>query len=995
MSNNRIRIKRRLKGSTETTLPDLYTGELAYDEIKGKLYIGESDNGTVNPKEIGGSGWLVPSVTGISPLRDGTGANGTWNIDISGNAATVTSGVYRSYTLTAGSGLQGGGNFSINRSFNIGQGDGISVTSDHIAVDHTVVRTSGSQNISGVKTFSSGILVSTTGLSLDGSPFDFVGPDGNGIYVPSGTIRTNNLRVDGWLTIGTKLDILAAAEVLARGPINYKANKFIFESGIGIFTQGLFVGPTGSLTGVSLSGHKHVWTDITDFCSGVNSCVDTPLLGGSGLVLNYSDPNLSIDIGQGDGISVSSDSVSVNNTVLRTTGNQIIGGSKTFNNGSVTTVGIATNLNGTGNLVFADGSQNAYLRWDGTNNKLIFDSALIGAEFSINKTLNYKVPSTGNSAIIIPVFTGGDPTASAQAIAGRGLSDFKTDLQLNNVTNYSQIKKLDSSTQGYIPVWSGSSGDQLSYGYDISTDLSVNNSSFYIARADATKSYIDNIVGANNAMIFKGTLGSGGTIESLPTTYNTGWAYRIITAGTYAGKVCEVGDLIIAIVTRSGSGNVDSDWTVAQGNTDGTVIGPANSTQNNFALFNDSTGKVIKDAGFGTGTFALSTRTITPGSGLYGSTALNLTSDRTLNIGRGDGILVGEDIISVDSTVVRTTGNQTIYGDKTYYTTSTSFSTDSDGPIFELSYGSDTKTTAYNFLELKSRVGGAPAPPLFEVMATSELTDIGVEVAIGVITSGFWRASTIETNRGGTGKTSYSNGQLLIGSGTSLHANTLSAGTGITITNAAGSITISASLSGYYASGIVIANQIANTIASFDSNKNVVSLSTGTYPSLSELTYVKGVTSSIQDQLNIKVSGAGTGSATSGYLPRWISNSGIANSEIYQYSNSGIGIGTTAPSGKLHVAGDTYVSGMFYYRQVGGGWTIPAAAVHGHASNAIFSSDGLNIPFNNLDGIAEAISMQITEPTWNGGSILRRSDANDSFVFTNTLYNITIDCGTF
>lgn len=993
MSNNRIRIKRRLKGSTETTLPDLYTGELAYDEIKGKLYIGESDNETVNPKEIGGSGWLVPSVTGICPLRDGTGAYGTWNIDISGNANTVTSGVYRNYTLTAGSGLQGGGNFSINRSFHIGQGDGILVSADYVAVDDTVVRTTGNQNIGGVKTFSSGILVSTTGLSPNGDPFDFVGPDGNGIYVPSGTIRTNNLRVDGWLTVGTKLDILAAAEVLSRGPINYKADKFIFESGIGIFTQGLFVGPTGSPTGVSLSGHKHVWTDITDFCSGVNSCVDTPLVGGSGLVLNYSDPNLSIDIGQGDGISVSSDSVSVNNTVLRTTGNQTIAGAKTFNDGSVTTVGIATNLNGTGNLVFADGSQTAYLRWDGANNKLIFDSALIGAEFSINKTLNYKVPSTGNSAIIIPVFTGGDPTASAQAIAGRGLVDFKTDLQLNNLTNDAQIKKLDSSTQGYVPVWSGSNGDQLSYGYDISTNLTTSNSSSYLVRADAAKSYIDSVAAANNAMIFKGTLGTGGTIESLPTTYSIGWAYRIITAGTYAGKVCEIGDLIIAVESRSGSGNLDSDWTVAQGNTDGTVIGPANSTQNNFALFNDSTGKVIKDAGFGTGTFALSTRTITPGSGLYGSTALDLTSDRTLNIGRGDGISVGEDIVSVDDTVVRTSGNQTIYGNKTYYTTSTSFNTDVDGPIFELDYGSSTTTTAYDFLQLKSRAGGSATPPLFQAMVTSEIID-NVEVAMAVITSGFWRASTIETNRGGTGKTSYANGQLLIGSGTSLHANTLSAGTGITITNAAGSITISASLSGYYSSGIIVANQTANTIASFDSNKNIVSLNTGTYPSLTELSYVKGVSSNLQNQLDIKVSGAGTGSASSGYLPRWISNSGIANSEIYQDSNSRIGIGTTAPSGKLHVSGDTYVSGILYYR-AGGSWINPAAAVHSHISSSIFSSDGLNVSFNNLDGIAEAISTQIAEPTWGGGSILRRSDANDSFVFSNSLYNITIDCGTF
>ena len=51
-----------------------------------------------------------------------------------------------------------------------------------------------------------------------------------------------------------------------------------------------------------------------------------------------------------------------------------------------------------------------------------------------------------------------------------------------------------------------------------------------------------------------------------------------------------------------------------------------------------------------------------------------------------------------------------------------------------------------------------------------------------------------------------------------------------------------------------ISQQTASTIASFDASKNVVSLSTTTYPSLTELTYVKGVTSSIQTQLNSKAS---------------------------------------------------------------------------------------------------------------------------------------------
>lgn len=52
--------------------------------------------------------------------------------------------------------------------------------------------------------------------------------------------------------------------------------------------------------------------------------------------------------------------------------------------------------------------------------------------------------------------------------------------------------------------------------------------------------------------------------------------------------------------------------------------------------------------------------------------------------------------------------------------------------------------------------------------------------------------------------------------------------------------------------GLNASGQTINTIASFDGSKNVVSLSTATYPSLTELTYVKGVTSAIQTQLNSK-----------------------------------------------------------------------------------------------------------------------------------------------
>jgi hypothetical protein len=48
----------------------------------------------------------------------------------------------------------------------------------------------------------------------------------------------------------------------------------------------------------------------------------------------------------------------------------------------------------------------------------------------------------------------------------------------------------------------------------------------------------------------------------------------------------------------------------------------------------------------------------------------------------------------------------------------------------------------------------------------------------------------------------------------------------------------------------------ASQIVATDASKNIVTLTTATYPSLTELSYVKGVTSAIQTQLTAKLSGA-------------------------------------------------------------------------------------------------------------------------------------------
>lgn len=63
----------------------------------------------------------------------------------------------------------------------------------------------------------------------------------------------------------------------------------------------------------------------------------------------------------------------------------------------------------------------------------------------------------------------------------------------------------------------------------------------------------------------------------------------------------------------------------------------------------------------------------------------------------------------------------------------------------------------------------------------------------------------LSVSKGGTGQTSYTNGQLLIGNttGGTLAKSTLTAGSGITITNGAGSITVASAVSGIPALNIV------------------------------------------------------------------------------------------------------------------------------------------------------------------------------------------------
>jgi len=192
----------------------------------------------------------------------------------------------------------------------------------------------------------------------------------------------------------------------------------------------------------------------------------------------------------------------------------------------------------------------------------------------------------------------------------------------------------------------GNGTNAISAPYTVETTLSGGNSS--IPRADAVKTYVDNLLAANDAMVFKGTIGSpqqNATINGLtiqagdwPANFSAGWTYRVITAGTYAGEVSQVGDLIIAIKDYDDpqlyAQNVNSYWTVVQTNIDGAVTGTgttnyiskwtSSSVQGNSQIFDNGT-----DVGI---------RTTSPESSLTINTTIGSSSNINSTAGYAFGI---------------------------------------------------------------------------------------------------------------------------------------------------------------------------------------------------------------------------------------------------------------------------------------------------------------------------------------------------------------------
>lgn len=135
---------------------------------------------------------------------------------------------------------------------------------------------------------------------------------------------------------------------------------------------------------------------------------------------------------------------------------------------------------------------------------------------------------------------------------------------------------------------------------DTDTTLAAN-SDARVATQKAVKAYVDGIVtgGASDVMIFKGVIDCSAN-PNYPSA-DAGNLYKVSVAGKIGGASgpnVEVGDTLYCIVNGAAAGThaaVGSSWVISQVNLDGAVTGPASATAGHVALFDGTTGKLIKD----------------------------------------------------------------------------------------------------------------------------------------------------------------------------------------------------------------------------------------------------------------------------------------------------------------------------------------------------------------------------------------------------------------
>lgn len=242
------------------------------------------------------------------------------------------SGVYAATgtTVTAGSGLTGGGDLSANRTFDVGAGTGITVAADAVALDTTYTDTryinTAGDTMTGVLT-----LNADPAGNLDAATKQYVDLTSQGFTFKSAVraiATTNVASLSGPQTIDN-VSLVAGNRVLLANQTTTSQNG-IWLVAAGAWTRSLDMDATGELADGALVpvAEGTIGADSQYMCTATGATPWVPnsssstwtrfssvtdLSAGAGLTKT----GTTIDVGAGTGITVAADSVAVDTTVIQ------------------------------------------------------------------------------------------------------------------------------------------------------------------------------------------------------------------------------------------------------------------------------------------------------------------------------------------------------------------------------------------------------------------------------------------------------------------------------------------------------------------------------------------------------------------------------------------------------------------------------------------------------------------------------------------------------
>jgi hypothetical protein len=447
---------------------------------------------------------------------------------------------------------------------------------------------------------------------------------------------------------------------------------------------------------------------------------------------------------------------------------------------------------------------------------------------------------------------------------------------------------------------------------------------------------------------------------------------RIIASGT---GLTGGGDLSADRVISIAAGGVG----VTELSLTGVTAGTYGSGSDVPVLTVDATGRVttVTTAALSVTGFVPTTRTITAGNGLTGGGSLasdiTLTADFSATtplalgsatagvantLSRGDHIHPALDLSDTNQTQGALPLGRGGTGDAlspvagaVVYSTGTKFALSTLGSIGQVLTSNGTAAPTWVTLTGTGTVSSVAVSG-----GTTGLTTSGGPITTsGTITIG----GTLAVASGGTGETTYTNGQLLIGNttGNTLTKATLTAGTNVTITNGSGAITINA------------ADQYVGTVTSVGGTGTVNGITlTGTVTSSGSLTLggtLSGVDLTTQVTGILPLANGGTNASNAGAARTSLSAAALgANTDITSIALT-TGTIITAPTSGTDIVNKTYAdtiaSGINFHQAVrlATTTTLPAYVYNNGASGVGATITGVANGALSIDGVAAVVGNRV------------------------------------